>query len=218
LLRRIYWRKRLRFLGKEVRIDTGVYFDNPRHISLDDGCWIDRDVRILAGLDNSRREIVRLRNRMYTDEPGIVCIGKRVHVGLSCIISGISGGIRISDECGLSAGCKLYAFSHHYRSKARPHDTSYHFGPMVAQDRQCLIEGPIFLGANTGVALNVVILPGVAIPENCFVAIGSVVYPGRFRANSIISGNPAAGVDKRFAEMTEYESAEKDHASVLLDR
>jgi len=197
-LRYLLWRKRLKYLGKNVRIDTGVYFQNPKFISIDDNCWIDRNVMILAGLDNSKREKIVLKNREFKVEPGVVFIGKNIHIGPACIISGISAGIYISDNCGLSANCKVYAFSSHYRSIKNPADTNICFGPMVPHICQCLIEGPIFLGTNTGIALNVVILPGVAIPENCFVAINSVVGYGRYNPNSIISGNPAKKTGERF--------------------
>jgi acetyltransferase-like isoleucine patch superfamily enzyme len=193
-----YWKKRLRYLGKNVKIDIGVFFQNPSYIKIDDNCWIDRNVFILGGLDNSHREKIVIHNSNYRGEPGIVEIGKNVHIGPHSILSGISAGIYISDNCGFSAGCKVYAFSHHYRSRKNPKDTRFHFGPMVSMDCQCLIEGPVFLGHNTGVALNYVILPGVSIPENCFVVVNSVVGPGRYSCNSLIAGQPARRVEDRF--------------------
>lgn len=197
-LRFVYWKKKLRYMGSNVRIDTGVYFQNPEYIELEAGCWIDRNVTILAGVDNSKREKIAKRNNTYPGAPGVVHVGKSVHVGPDCILSGISAGIYISDFCGLSAGCKLYAFSHHFRSKLNPSDPTFHFGPLIADEKQCIIEGPIFLGCNTGVALNAVILPGVSVPDNCFVAINSVVYPGCYQNNSVLSGNPAKEVSARF--------------------
>jgi len=198
-LRYNFWKRRLKFLGNRVKIDTGVYFQNPQFIYIGDNCWIDKNVMILAGLDNSEREKIVIRNKYYKGEPGVVHIGRNIHVGPGCIISGISAGVYISDECGFSANCKIYAFSHHYRSRENHGDSTMHFGPMVSQDRQCVVEGPIFLGENTGIALNAILLPGASIPENCFVAINSVVGPGRFSSNSIISGNPAKKIDNRFS-------------------
>ena len=198
ILRRCYWKKRLKFLGHKVKIDTGVYFQNPGFIAIDDNCWIDKNVMILAGPDKSNREKTVLRNKNYTGEPGVVFIGKNVHVGPGGILSGISAGVYISDDCGFSAGCKIFAFSHHYKSKKDPTNTRSHFGPMASHDRQHIIEGPVWLGTNTGLALNVIVLPGASIPENCFVAINSVVSSGRYTANSILSGNPAKRSGDRF--------------------
>lgn len=197
-LRRFYWKKKLRYLGKNVLIDIGVYFQNPEFISIDDNCWLDKYVSILAGLDDSTREKILLKNKDYKGEPGVVHFGKNIHVAPGCIISGIGAGVYISDDCGFSSNCKLYAFSHHYRSRLNPGDATIHFGPMAAENRQCLIEGPIYIGANTGIALNSVILPGVSILQNCFVTINSVVHYGRYKNNSIISGNPANISDIRF--------------------
>lgn len=197
-LRYRFWKNRLRHLGRNVRIDSGVYFQNPGYIAIHDNCWIDKDVIILAGIDSSAREKVTLKCKDFNGEPGVVHIGKNVHVGPYCIISGISAGVYISDDCGFSANCKLYAFSHHYRSKKDPGNSNFHFGPQVSHDRQCLIEGPIFIGRNSGFALNSILLPGVSIPENCFVAINSVVTAGKYNSNSLLSGNPAKMVDERF--------------------
>ena len=54
-LRRRYWANRLRSLGENVRIDPGVYIQNPKFVSIGDNTWIDRGVIILAGPDNSER-------------------------------------------------------------------------------------------------------------------------------------------------------------------
>lgn len=197
-IRRWYWRKRLRHLGRNVLIGTGVQFQNPDYIAIDDNSWVDNNVTILAGLDKSDREKIRLPNKNYRGMPAVVHIGKNVHVGPRSLISGISSGVYISDDCGFSANCNVFAFSHHYRSKSNPADTRIHFGPMVPWNRQCIVEGSVFMGKNTGVALGSTILPGTSIPENCFVAINSVVAPGRFSPNSIIDGNPAKSVGKRF--------------------
>jgi len=198
VLRYRFWKKRLKFVGRDVRIDPGVYFQNPTYISIDDHSWIDRNVMILAGLDPSSREKVHRKNKNYQGDPGIVHIGKNVHIGPSCIISGISAGVFIDDNCGLAAGCKVYAFSHHYRSKKNPHDPNVCFTPRVDHSKQCLIEGPIHIGRNTGIALNAVVLPGVSLLENSFVGINSVVSARTYKANSILAGNPAKEVGERF--------------------
>lgn len=198
VLRYRYWKKRLLKLGRNVRIETGVVFQNPGYIEIDDNCWIDHNVIILAGEDRSAREKIVQSNPHYTGKPGVVHIGKNVHVGVSCLISGISAGVHISDDCGLSANCRVYAFSHHYRSKKDPGNTAKSFGPMVPHDRQCLLEGPVVIGHNTGLALNAIVLPGTYIPENCFVMINSVVGKGRYKANSVISGSPARSQGQRF--------------------
>lgn len=202
-LRHRYWKGRLGFLGERVRIDAAVYFQNPKFIEIDNNSWIDRGVMILAGADHSTREKVVRRNHRFPGKPGVVTIGKNVHIGPGCIISGISSGVYISDDCGISADCKLYSFTHHYRSRKQPFNRAIFFSPRVSHDRQCIIEGPVFIGRNTGIALNSVILPGVTIPENCFVTINSVVSGGHYKENTIISGHPASAAGSRFKDIRE---------------
>ena len=79
-LRYRFWKNHLKFLGKNVKIDVGVYFQNPQFISIDDNCWIDRNVAILAGLDNSNREKIIRKNDKYPGLSGEVFIGKNVHI------------------------------------------------------------------------------------------------------------------------------------------
>jgi len=196
-LRYRYWKKRLKFLGENTKIDVGVYFQNPEFISIGTNCWIDRGVMILAGIDHSSREKIVLKNKYYTYEKGVVYIGDNVHVGAGCIISGISAGVYVSNDCTMSANCSVYAFSHHYKSVKAPKKI-IGFGSMVEHNRQCLIEGAVFIGENTGLALGVTVLPGVEIMKNSFVAINSVVHRKKFKENSLISGNPAKVVGNRF--------------------
>jgi acetyltransferase-like isoleucine patch superfamily enzyme len=188
----------LRHLGKDVLIDRNVYFQNPQYISIDDNSWIDQGVMILAGPDSSGRPRRYVENPDFPAEPGTVHIGRSVHLAPYCIISGI-GGVYISDECGISSGTKVYSFSNHPRSDEYPSDRSFHFGPLVAHERQFMMEGPVFLGENVGIALSAIILPGVSIGPHSFVAIQSVVT-GSFAANSVIAGNPAERVRARYRD------------------
>lgn len=197
-VRHRYWRRRLRHLGKGTLIDTGVHFQNPGFIHIGDNAWIDKGVVLLAGTDASQREKVLLRNPAYAGEPGVVHIGDNVHVGIGCIVSGIDAGVHIANDCCLAARVQVYAFTHHYRSKADP-SKAVHFGTMGAPERQCLIVGPVLIGENTGVATNAVILAGTFIPRNCFVGAGSIVKPGQYAENSVLSGDPARRVRDRFA-------------------
>ena len=174
-IRYIYYKHKLKLLGKNVKIDTGVYFQNPGYISISDNCWIDRNVVILAGPDHSDREKIIRKNKKYPGEKGEVFIGENVHISIGCILSGISAGIYISKNCGISAGSKIYAFNSHYRSERKPSDRKYCFGPMVPHERQAIVEGPIFLDENVGVALNCIILPGVTVGKDSFITINSVL-------------------------------------------
>lgn len=197
-LRYRFWKRRLKFLGKKALIDQGVYFQNPQYISIGDFCWIDKGVIILAGPDNSPRPRRYIANEDFPLEKGMVHIGKFVHLGPYSIISGI-GGVYVGDECGLASGVKIFSFSNHYRSDEHPSDRRYPFALFVDHDRQYMIEGAVYLGHNVGVALNTVILPGVSIGRDSFVAINSVVFSS-FAENSLLAGNPAKRVKSRYED------------------
>jgi acetyltransferase-like isoleucine patch superfamily enzyme len=204
-LRFAFWRRRLKHLGDGVKIEQGVYFQGPAHISIGANCWIDRGVMIAAGPDDSRRAKKRIRSKPMA-QPGEVEIGRNVHIGPYSIISGIDAGVYIGDDCAFSSGVKVFAFSHHYRFEDRPEDASCSFGPMVEHSRQSMICGPVALEGNVGVALNAVILPGVFVGRDSFVGANSLLFARQFRANSIISGMPAKRRGARFGETDSAET------------
>ena len=202
-----YWQRRLKHLGRATILDTGVHFTNPGYISIGASCWIDKNVIILAGVDNKYdREKVTRGALDFPGEPGVVYIGDYVHLAPRVLISGISGGVYISDRCGLAADTKVYALVHMTRSAADPSRRDVYLSPLVPPANQCVTDGPVYLGPNTAVALNSVVLPGVSLPQDCFVAMNSVVYPALFPPNALISGNPARRVGERF--MTSGTTAE----------
>jgi acetyltransferase-like isoleucine patch superfamily enzyme len=193
-----FWKKRLSSLGEQTTIDVGVYFQNPDHIQIGDNCWIDRNVIILAGPDYSKRERIVKTNEAYPGKHAFVHIGNNVHIAPNCIVSGISAGVYISDNCGIAATSKIYSFTHHYRSVKEPGNSNYAFALNISHERQCMVEGKIYLEENVGVAVNSVLLPGVTIRKNSFVLINSVVVGGEFKENSLIGGCPAISVGNRY--------------------
>jgi acetyltransferase-like isoleucine patch superfamily enzyme len=198
-LRSRYWKRRFKHLGAGARIDCGVHFYSPECISVEDNSWIDRGVIILAGRDRSARKTRWMEVRSLAGE-GEVRIGRNVHIGAFSIISGIEGGVHIGDDCTFSPAVKVYAFSHHFRFEDDPGNRGCSFGSMVGQERQSMICGPVTLEGNTGVAINAVVLPGVWIGRDSFVAIGSVVKSGVYEENSLLSGSPAVRSGERFRD------------------
>ncbi len=204
-VRYLYWRRRLKSLGKNVKIEVGVYLNNPGFISIDDNCWIDRGVIILAGPDTSSRSRRKIANDDFPLSRGEVHIGKNVHVAPYSILSGI-GGLYVSDNCSFSAGVRVYSLSHNYRSDEQPWNREVYFCSRVADEFQFLIEGPVYLAENVGVALNAVLLPGVSIGRDSFIAINSVVAGGRYEENSLLSGQPAEKTGLRYPSSKKHSS------------
>jgi acetyltransferase-like isoleucine patch superfamily enzyme len=195
-LRPWLWKPRLRFLGKNVGIEQGVSFKNPEFISLDDNCWLDQGVVIIAG--PKKRDVPKhyVANDDFPLEAGRVHIGKNVRIANYTVVWGI-GGVYISDNCGISMGVGFLSFTNHYRSREDPSNREICLGARVEDHKLYRIEGPIFLGTNVGIAMNVVILPGASIGKDSFVALNSVVR-GSFEENSLIAGNPGRRISERF--------------------
>jgi len=214
-LRYRYWRGRLKHLGPGTRINCGVYFQSPRWISIGTNCWIDRGVMILAGPDETSRHRRTIQVRSLARK-GEVQIGDNVHIGPYSIICGVDSGVFIGDDCGLAAGVRAYAFSHHYRFHDRPGESTCAFGSSIAPERQSLITGPITLERNVGVALGAILLPGVWVGADSFVCNRALILGGSFSDNSLIAGAPARRVAPRFTgkanvlEAEPLESAQTD--------
>jgi acetyltransferase-like isoleucine patch superfamily enzyme len=180
MLRYIFWKKRLKFLGKSVIIDIGVYFQNPKFISIDDNCWIDRNVIILAGPPGSGRITFLKNNPEFKGKVGEVYVGKNTHIAPNCVLSGI-GGLYIGQNCGIASNSAIYSFSHHYRNLVNKEDIwQYSFTPLARLDQQAMILSPVVIGDFCAVGLNSVLLPGALLKKGTWISSGAVIskrYP-----------------------------------------
>ena len=173
-LRRLFWGRRLKALGAGARIDPGVHFEGPEWISIGDGCWIDRNVLIIAGPPRPGRVTRRRSNAAFTLLPGEVSIGACTHIAPNVVISGL-GGVQIGARCGVASGAAIYSYSHHYRNAADPADQwQYAFTPLARDDQQAMIEGPVVVEDYCAVGLHAVLLPGAHLARGTWIASGVV--------------------------------------------
>ncbi|MFH1532766.1 MAG: hypothetical protein ABIK09_18745 [Pseudomonadota bacterium] len=197
IVRRRFWGKRLKHLGRNVRIEPGVFFANPENISIDDDAWIDRNVQVLAGPDRSDRPRREIGNDQFRLERGHVHIGRRVHLASGAQVLGL-GGVQIGDDSCLAGGARIISFSNHYRNEVDvDQPCTFSSAAYGGAHSQFLIEGPVTLGRNVGLASNAMVLPGVHLGPDCFVTIASVVKRS-FPGNSLLTGNPAERIRARF--------------------
>lgn len=195
-LRYNYYRKKMKYLGENVKIDVGVSIINPEYISIGSNTWIDKHVILLAGKPMvGERKIYRKSNKNYTGEEGELIIANDIHISAFTIISGM-GGTYIGG--GVAAGSRIFSFSHHYRNLLDLSDNyDYNFSSMSPQKEQALISGPVVLESNSAIGLNSVLLPGVTIGKNSWIGAGSVVHKN-IPADVIASGNPVKVIKKKF--------------------
>jgi acetyltransferase-like isoleucine patch superfamily enzyme len=175
VLRYRYWRKRVARMGENVRIDTGVLLLNAACIHLEDGCWIDRNVTILAGAPGGSRVTHEIANPDFTMRTGEVRIGAASHIAPNCVLSGL-GGLSVGCNCTIAANSSIYSFSHHYRNLADSADRGqYSFSSRARADQQAMILGAVTIGDYCAVGLNSVLLPGTSLGTGSWVGAHQVV-------------------------------------------
>lgn len=194
-LRITYYRARGADIAPGVRIDVGASFDDPARIQIGADSWIDRFAILIAGEPRPGREtrVVGTDNDALV---GRIVIGERCHVGPYVVLSGL-GGLRLGDDVTLSNGASAYSLSHHYRSWSKPADRSTVFGSRGPANRQSMLQGPVILEDNVGVAAGALLLPGTWIRRNSFVRPHSVVS-GDWPENTLLGGDPAESQGPRF--------------------
>lgn len=174
-LRLAHWRRRLAHVGERVKISQGAHFTGPGHIRLDDGCWIDRNVLILAGPPSKARLTKTKENAAFPLKAGEVYIGKATHIAPNCVLSG-HGGIYIGARGGVASNSTIYSFSHHYRNLVDPSDPrQYSFTPQAKLEEQAMLLAPVYVEDDCAVGLNSTLLPGTWLKRGTWVASGTVV-------------------------------------------
>jgi acetyltransferase-like isoleucine patch superfamily enzyme len=206
-LRYSYYRKRLKWLGRGATIDEGVFILNPKYVSIGDFSWIDKGVVLLAGpLELGQKKLHRRDNSSYNGEPGELRIGSRCHIAPYSIIQAHSG-VEIKNNASVAAGGKIYSASNHYRNVEQDDGVEYKFSVSVPDDEQYLIVGPVVMEENSGLGLNSVVLPGVTIGRNSWVAVNSSVVTD-VPPDTIASGSPAKALKSRLDRRVLSESDE----------
>jgi maltose O-acetyltransferase len=115
---------------------------------------------------------------------------ERIHIGHNVIIAAdcfiqAHGGVTIGDNTLVGPGCKIWSVNHVFRDPEVPiMDQGYEHRPVV-------------IGRNVWLAANVIVLPGVRIPDGCVVSAGTVVSKRRYAPYSILAGYPAEQIGLR---------------------
>ncbi|WP_373032638.1 hypothetical protein [Sulfurovum sp.] len=193
-LRYLYYKQRFASCGDNVYIDEGVIFERPEFMYIGNNVWIDKNCLLIAGKSNSLgKENSKLKvNKNFKLSPGILHMGDNIHIAPFCILQA-HGGLFIDDNCGFSANVKLYTLSN-LPSNPTNKSELVTFSPLK---NPYYLSSPIVLNKNVGISLNSIVLPGVTIGENSFIAPNSVVMT-TIKENSFASGNPAKKTKNRF--------------------
>jgi acetyltransferase-like isoleucine patch superfamily enzyme len=187
-----YYRKRLGACGKNILIDIGVVFQNPKYIFLSDNIWLDRYAVLIAGKFNpAARKYIEKPNPVFAGSSGQLILGRGVHIAPFVLLQA-HGGLSIGKNVTIASGAKIYTLSHHYKNLADPKDKKrYSFSSMADPEDQFLVSSPVVIGDNAAVGLNSVVLPGTTLQQGSWLGVLSHVHPGPTEADRIYSSEKA---------------------------
>jgi acetyltransferase-like isoleucine patch superfamily enzyme len=129
----------------------------------------------------------------------LVKIGVATYGPLNIIYFGRkNNNLTIGNYCAIAQDVKFILGGNHYTNRI----LQYPIKPMLAKlddERGDFSKGPVYIGHDVWIGTRAIILSGVTLGNGCVVGAGSVVTK-TFPAYSIIAGNPACAVRKRFSE------------------
>jgi acetyltransferase-like isoleucine patch superfamily enzyme len=190
-LRYLFYKNKLKKCGKNVRIEIGVHFEGLNLISLGDNVFIDKYCIISTG-KNLTGKVYKKPNNLFSGEEGEILIGNNIHIVQFCILMGY-GGLEINDNCVLSSGCKIYSLT----NTAYDLDCREVVISLMPYSQAPFLLSPVYIGSNTWLGLNSIVMPSVCLGKNSFSTSNSVLM-SNFAENSYITGNPAKSERRRF--------------------
>jgi galactoside O-acetyltransferase len=148
--------------GKNVFIGHNVVFTNPKEVHLGDNVRIDPFTLITTSLE----------------------VGSNIQI---CSHTVLGGGkehkITLGDWCFIGYGSKLFCASEDYSGEYGPVNEFW--------GSNKIFRGDIILNNYSGIASDVMVMPGVNIPEGCTVGAKSFVYTkNELLSWSIFLGHP----------------------------
>lgn len=109
----------------------------------------------------------------------------------------ISGKVKIGSFCSIASNCNIISYDHNHKRITTYFIQKNFF--LEDNDQEISSKGPIIIGSDVWIGSNTVILGGVHIGHGAIVAAGAVVTKS-VRPYSIVAGNPAREIGRRFDE------------------
>ena len=191
LLRRIYYKIRLKKCGKNLKVSIGVKIINPQKVEIGDNVWLDNYVLIIAGnyiLTGNKKEILFTNNNFKLNQ-GDVKIGSYIHIAPYCILNGFGAGIDIRDDTTLAAGVKVYSASNTYKDKNTDDIKIISMSPKSKNYSVVYYKKPVVIGERCFLALNSSVICA-EISSDVLVKANSVVLRD-VASHSVMIGTPA---------------------------
>jgi len=165
-------KKELGYCGENVFIGHNTMFANPKKVFLGDNVRIDPFCWITSGLET----------------------GNNIQITSHAVIGGGSQQtVRLGDWCFIGYGSKLFCASEDYSGDHGPVNEFW--------GNNKIFRGDITFGNHSGIASDVMVMPGVNIPEGCTVGAKSFIYSKNpLEPWSVWIGNPLKFHKKRNKE------------------
>ena len=194
LLRRIFYRRMFRKMGRNVIIGTGVTIRHPSkislgdHVAVDDHCTLDARGGGGSGISLGDRTVVS-RNTILRTKDGTISVGPGGGIGSNCILAS-SSALAIGENLLMASCVCVLAGGQHAFDRADV--------PVVAQGM--VSKGGISIGDDVWIGTRATILDGVRIGDHAVIGACALVnkdIPGY----AVAYGIPAKPVkDRRQSE------------------
>ena len=142
----------------------------------------------LSNFRNAGRNIYIGQRCIFT--PGTISVGDSVYFGAGCVIQSVHGEIKIGNHVMLGPGVHIHG-GNHIMNEVGVFMDSVKKSPGV--------DGEVVIGDDVWIGSNAIILGGVSIGRGAVVGAGSIVTKD-VDAYSIVAGNPAKEIKRRFTD------------------
>jgi acetyltransferase-like isoleucine patch superfamily enzyme len=162
-------KKDLKHCGKNVIIGKTVRIRKPHLVSIGDNVIIDDFTYIPCELD----------------------IGNYTHIGANSTFIGGPGKVTIGSFVNIAPGCQIVTGSNDYRGGGL-------FGPTIPEEYlgEAIID-PIIIDDHVLLGCQVIILPGVYLPEVVAIGAMTLIKPKTYKPWTLYVGNPAKDIGNR---------------------
>ncbi len=195
-IRRNFYSKKLKSVGKNLVIGIGVIIENPEKMIFGNNVRIDNYCIISTTNNSSKPQLnTHISHKNSKIKMGELIIGNGVRIGSRSSIYAW-GGVLIDDMCAIGEGTKIFSHTHIPNNLLNKKKISY-VNHVNDYKNSPSISSNIIILKNTFVGLDNLIMPGTYIGENSFVFPKSLTN-SYFEKNSYISGSPAKKIKNRF--------------------
>jgi len=175
VLRGIYWKTKLGYMGQDVFIDRGVtIFPDPSNVFIGNGAHVDTNVTIISG--------------------GTLQIGREAHIASNVVLNS-KPFMEIGDRACISANSSIYASTNRHTDGI--HRKS--FSACAPDEEQYVSQVGFKMGNYSFIGANCVVIPNAELEDYAVLGAGSFLNK-KIEAYQIFVGTPSKNMIKKEEE------------------